>query len=156
MQVDRVEWGGPGWFLYEKVLRRSMMIGVSVLSWWWHSPKIGTSHHHLHSGKTRNSSFTSDDIISLHADQPTIGIWKKYFILLPKARISVKMYLKIFVTTNENQRENICKYLSIEPLLSGARGVAVCRLVTAAFYICSSQCTIHTAKYNPLQPTTRK
>ena len=75
---------------------------------------------------------------------------------LPKSRISVKMYLKIFVTRNGNQRENICKYLSIEPLLSGARGVAVCRLVTAAFYICSSQCTIHTSKYNPLQPTTRK
>ena len=131
-----------------------MMIGVSVLSWWWHSPKIGTSHHHLHSGKTRNSSFTSDDIISLHADQPTIGIWKYIWFFLPKATISVKMYLKIFVTRNGNQRENICKYLSIEPLLSGARGVAVCRLVTAAFYICSPNTCMLTAKYNPIQPNT--
>ena len=61
------------------------------------------------------------------------------------------MYLKIFVTRNENQRENICKYLSIEPLLSGARGVAVCRLVTAAFYICSSQ---YMYADSQIQPTT--
>ena len=73
----------------------------------------------------------------------------------------MKMYLKIFVTRNENQRENICKYLSIEPLLSGARGVAVCRLVTAAFYICSPQYMYayiqiqpNTTKYNPIQPNT--
>ena len=72
---------------------------------------------------------------------------------LPKARISVKMYLKIFVTRNGNQRENICKYLSIEPLPSGARGIAVCRLVTAAFYICSPQ---YIYAYSQIQPNTTK
>ena len=75
------------------------------------------------------------------------------------------MYLKIFVTRNGNQRENICKYLSIEPLLSGARGVAVCRLVTAAFYICSPQymytciqpnTTQYMYAYSQIQPNTTK